>query len=164
MYLGQIWLHSSVLLILLASAAGGQNIDRKQGEWGHLAEYIGTYNYEAVLGDDEVSEKLTSMLGNDLERLQRNLTVHGVIGFNGSCLTLTGNAPRRGFDENAYLNVCLSRGSVDVVLTGDGVIQIYSEKSQFRHLDWILRSWVFSFQSDDHFASIPVGTIFIQTD
>ena len=52
MYFRQIWLRFLVSFILLASPAAGQNIDRKQGEWGHLAEYIGTYNYEAVLGDE----------------------------------------------------------------------------------------------------------------
>ena len=164
MYLKQIVPHFSIFLLVLASTAGAQDIDRKQGEWGHLAKYIGTYNYDAVLSDDEVSEKLTSILGDDLERLKRNLSVHGPIGFNGSCLILTGNAPHSGFVENAYLNICLSRETVDIVLTDEDAIQIYSEKSLFGHLDWMLRSWIFRFQSEKHFTSMPVDISLIQTD
>ncbi len=158
------WLIFSMSWMLLASTASGQDIDQKQGKWGHLSEYIGTYNYEAVLSDEEVSAKLSSILGGELERFQKNLSVHGPIGFSGRCLILTGNAPHRGFDENAYLNICLSRGSVDIVLTGDGAIQVYSEKSRFQHLDWMLRSWITRYQSEDHFTSIPIRTSFIQTD
>lgn len=149
-------------LMLCASTASAEGTEWEGAVWGHIYQYIGTYNYVAILEDDAVSNRLNIMLGDDVVLLTDRLNARAPIGFSGACLILRGNVPHMGGIENAYMNVCPYSGSIDVVITTGTRIDIYTGKSSFQHLDGMLRAWIGQYQVDGHFGSTPEGIHFEQ--
>lgn len=128
--------------MITASGASAQDIDWKEGPLGHLSAYIGTYNRDAVMQDPIVQQQLQVLLGESRDRLHANLTVHGPVGFSGTCLTISGNAPRQGGDAMALLVVCPHSSAVEVALASKGQMQVYAATETYSHLDVSLRRWV----------------------
>ncbi len=138
-------------------AIADEEINWTQGTWGHLSQYIGTYNYGAVLGDQAVAQALSERLGSNLPRLSGQLQTVAPIGFTDDCLVLTGSADHKRFLNAAYVNVCIYRGSVDVVLTDGPEVQVFSANTQYRHLSSALRSWIGHYKATDHLNTLPDG-------
>ncbi len=159
-----ILLGAFAALSLAASAAyaqgSGNDTDWKKGKWEHLAPKIGTYDYETVLNDPEVSAKLDAMLGADKERLINNLFVHDAIGFEKDCLVLQGNANAAGNTRRAYLNVCLYAGDVHAALWGDNAIMLYTTEKKYEYLPPSLRAWAYLVKNQDAFDKAPA---YVQT-
>lgn len=147
----------AALFLLSTTAMADDEINWTQGAWGHLSQYIGTYNYAAVLGDPAVAQALSARLGNDLPRLSSQLQTAAPIGFVDDCLVLSGNADHKAFQNSAYVHVCIYNGHVDVVLTDGPKIKVYSEYSIYMHLSRALRAWIGQYQASDHFVTLPNG-------
>ena len=132
-----------------------EKTDWKQGAWGHLSRYIGTYDYDAVLGDPAVDEKLSAMLGPEKDRLLTNLTVHTPIGFENDCLVLSGNAEKVGNMQKAYMNVCLYAGKINAVIYSKGTVSVYTALKKYEYLPMSLRQWIEHAKNPDSYLSRP---------
>ncbi len=131
------------------AAAQQSTTDWKQGAWGHLSPTIGTYDYDLVLKDPAVDAKLTEMLGEkEKAHLLANLEVRNSIGFDRDCLVLSGNADKDGGFEQAYLNVCLYAGTINVAMLSDSKVTIYSATDTYAYLPPSLRQWVYGNDAD----------------
>jgi hypothetical protein len=121
--------------------------DQKAGAWGDLAKYIGLYDYEAVLNDARVKKQLSLILSSEeLKHLRQNLNVRSSIGFDAGCLVLSGNAPHKGGQENALVDVCLYKGEVYAAVLSDQKVIVYAHRSVESYesvLPRSMRSWVF---------------------
>lgn len=139
----------------LAQADQEGHTDWKQGAWGHLAPYIGTYEYDAVLSDPAVDEKLTATLGAQKEHLIKNLSVHAPIGFEDDCLIMSGNAEKAGQSQKAYLNICLFAGKINAVIFDKGTISVYTARKHYEYLPQSLREWIYQAKNPDAFTARP---------
>src|SRR3546814_10985075 len=95
-----------ILLAILPAAAPAhaEEIDWKAGKLGHLAPHIGTYRYDAVLGDPAVKATLEALVGADLAAvIATNLTAAGPNDFVGGHLVLRGIDPHPGGEEEALV-------------------------------------------------------------
>jgi hypothetical protein len=132
---------------LLATAAfvgpgRAEEIDWKAGALGDLAPHIGTYRYDAVLGDPRVKAALETLVGADLApTFTANLAVAGPIDFVGGHLVLRGNAPHRGGEEEALVLVKLYDGSVRAALLHAGRLTLFAPETRYSYLPAPLRDF-----------------------
>src|SRR3546814_5809338 len=70
-------LFCGILLAILPAAAPAhaEEIDWKAGKLGHLAPHIGTYRYDAVLGDPAVKATLEALVGKYVDLPDAYLSV-----------------------------------------------------------------------------------------
>lgn len=108
--------------------------DWKKGKLGHLAQFIGTYMYEHVLEDPEVSKKLYSLLGGEAQHLVKNMQVRSPINFEGGELVLHGSIRGPGKIEAAMLTVGLYKGKINAVIFSEGEVTLYSRSKKY---DWV---------------------------
>lgn len=153
----------SALCIALASAAAptaraqAQNdTDWKQGKWGHLAQYIGTYKIDTVLADPEVKAKLDALLDEDKQKIFRaNIAVAAPIGFDNDCLYTIGNAEKAGPSETAYVSVCLYAGKVNVGIHSDSETTIYTADNSYAYLPLSMRTWAYTSGNPREYQTKP---------
>ncbi len=122
------------LVGLLITAAGcttiGANVhelgDWKTGKLGHLSQYIGTTNYEAVFDDTFVRRAMEKLLGDNVSHLRQNLKSRGAIDLEGSELVLWGGKPHEGNLERAVLIIDIYDGTVHAGIFSNGRTTIFS--------------------------------------
>ena len=134
----------AIALLLLSVAKNvyaAPETDWKQGKWGNLSQYIGTYKYQEIYNDPAVAAKLAKLPVSELEHLKKNLNVMSPIGFSADCLVLEGNAPHQGGEEMARMNVCLHKGEIHIALFSKDEIKIYSETKDYEYLPRDLLLW-----------------------
>jgi hypothetical protein len=124
----------TALFPALAGPARAEEIDWKNGTLGHLAPHIGTYRYDAVLGDPAVKAALEKLAGADLPVIVANLAVAGPIDFVGGHLVLRGLAPHQGGEEEAMVLVKIYDGSVRAGLLHAGRLRLFAPDERYSYL------------------------------
>lgn len=108
-----------------------------------LMSYINTYDSTKLLADPLVKPQLARLMGPQVQHLKTNLNVAGSIGVSDGMLTLSGNAPHRGMEENGFLGVSLYNGDVVAVLLTNGTFEIYGKQAtKYEYLPYPVRQWV----------------------
>ena len=109
-----------------------------------LKKYIGNPNTDALLKEPAVRSQLEAMLGKQLPRLMQNLDVRTDVELIGGALSLSGNAPHKGTEEEAI--VCIADfGPVPVVeaaILSKGKIAIFAKAQQYEFLMRCAKDWV----------------------
>lgn len=123
-----------------------EKIDLKKGAWSELAQYIGTYEYDAVLDNKHVKTQLDKLLKGQKIDLQSLLEVSAPIGFEKDCLVLKGNPEHKGDEMRAFLEACISTEDVRLAVYKEGKITIYAASSNYTYLNDGMRTWIY-FQS-----------------
>ena len=78
----------------------------------------------ARLDEPAVRERLTALVGDALPRLRRNLNVTAAIAVVGGALSVSGNAPHRGGEEEAVVCVAPSTPAVQGAVLSGGPITV----------------------------------------
>lgn len=134
-------------------------IDWKVGAWGDLSQYIGTYQYDAVLKDKRVAAALEALLGKETRNgLDARLFVQAPIGFTDDCLLLSGSA--QGGDNETFIAVCLYKGVVHAALETGNMIMLYTKAEKYEYLPGPLQMWVY-LQKNPDAATLPDGVDFM---
>lgn len=141
-----------------ASETQEQSIDWKKGNWGHLASYIGTYDYQAVLDDPAVKAELEALTGEATEKLMQNLDVQAPIGFEDDCLILSGNAEHDAGQNRGFINICLYKGKIHVGLFSAPTITVYTREEKYAYLPQSLKFWAAGIRNPD-MLKMSEGTV-----
>ncbi len=121
--------------LIMALTAQGQDIDWKKGKLANLAPTIGTYRYDEVLGDANVSKALQALLPAPKAKVLRtNLETRNPIDFIDGYLVLSGNAPHGGGVESASLWIKIYDGKVHVALQESGKWTIHASDKKFEYM------------------------------
>jgi hypothetical protein len=118
-----------ILAIGFASAATVAEADWKEDKLGHLARYIGTSNFKAILNDPAVKAALEHQVGPDLPELMRNMDVHASIDFIGRDLVLDGGRPHETNKHGALVVVNVFSGEAFAGIFTEGKYVLYTRKS-----------------------------------
>ncbi len=136
-----------------------EDIDWKKGAWGDLSQYIGTYNYDAVLKDARVVDALDTLMGKEKRgNLDSSLAVQAPIGFADDCLLLSGNSSGGG--NEAFIAVCLYKGVVHAALETGSTVTLYTQAEKYEYLPGPLQMWVY-LQKNPDAAKLPDGVDFV---
>jgi hypothetical protein len=89
-----------------------------------------------------IRPQLQQLLGGELEHLEQNLNVRGSVDLVGGWLSVDGNAPHQGTEEEAV--VCVSSHNLQVaaaILSG-GIITAYVRGSTYESLPRCVTDWI----------------------
>jgi hypothetical protein len=118
-----------ILAVGFASASTAAKADWKEDKLGHLARYIGTSNFSAILRDPTVNAALERQVGSELPELMRNMGTHGMIDFIGGTLVLDGARPHETNKHGALVVVNVFSGEVFAGIFTEGKYILYTRKS-----------------------------------
>lgn len=148
--------HRSVCTLLLAAtmalsftgaALAQEDADaidwKKGGKWEALAGHIGTYNYDAVLGDNGVKTELGLLTKGASLDLSSEFEVKAPIGFENDCLVMKGNRVHKGDTNRSYLEVCLFQGTINLAIYDHADITVYTKFQNYHHLSDGMRTWIY---------------------
>lgn len=132
------------LLLGVASAQAATAVC--PGELGHLAAYAGSYEVDKLFNDPALVQRLQQRLGSEFAHVRDNLGVVGPISVEGCDLSVAGNQPHRGSEEEAAVSVDLRRDRVAVGVLSGRRILVYADAGasvpgQWPRslLDWVTR-------------------------
>lgn len=98
-------------------------------EWTNLASLAGKAGAGDVLGTGAVGAAIRAQMGGKFDALVNNLNVSGALQRQGSAYFLSGNAPRRGGEEQAYVVLDPARRLVQVGLWERGKLTVYAPRT-----------------------------------
>jgi hypothetical protein len=109
-----------------------------------VAKWAGSYNTEGFLKEPAVRMELQQLLGTTFNHLMRNVDVRGGVDLSGETLSLTGNAPHQGTEEEAIVcaTVLPLKTIVEAGIFSNGVITVYSREKQYEHASICIKDWI----------------------
>lgn len=108
-----------------------------------IARYVGGWDVDGLLGEPPVAAELRALTGAALEHLERNLDVTGGVEYYGSALSVSGNAPHRGTEEEAIVCIQpLAAPKVHAAILSQGAIRVYTREPRYEYLPTCVKDWV----------------------
>jgi hypothetical protein len=111
-------------------------------ELAMIVKYAGSYDTDAFLRDPAISTELQKLLGPELEHLMHNLNVRGPVDLNSQTLSVNGNAPHQGTEEEAI--VCVMPGSmaVEAAILSENAIMVFTRTEKYEYLSLCIKDWI----------------------
>jgi hypothetical protein len=136
-----------IFTVGFVSTAAAWDVDWKKGKLAHLAPYIGTGHYEAVLNDPIVKVALQRQVGSDLPELMRNMGAQGSIDFVGGYLVLSGARPHETNKHRAIVVVQILDANLVAGIFRNEKYILYSRKSdEYVEVPEVVWEWIYSDQ------------------
>ncbi len=136
-----------IIFLLLITSSYAQRIE----EFKYLKKYAGEYSSDEILNDKKIQPIIKKMMGKDYEHLIRNLSVTGKVDLISGSIVIGGNAPHRGGEEMAILDINLYTGIIRAAIFTQKKIFIYSDKekydkfidkNKYEHLPISIKDWI----------------------
>lgn len=134
------WL-TLLLVLFVSGVALAQSPDPNAGKQ-LLLELAGSDDWDALLRHPKVRPQLQQLLGAALPHLRDNLNVSGSVDVVGGDLTVTGNAPHQGTEEEAVVCVSTYNLEVSAAIYSKGIVTAYSRKKTYDELSRCIKDWV----------------------
>jgi hypothetical protein len=127
---------------VFASAAVAQGVESTQRAM--IAKWAGNYDTDAFLRLQAVHTELQKLLGSELDHLMHNLNVRGAVDLSGQTLSVNGNAPHRGTEEEAIVCVTVLplNTIVEAAILSKGAITVYSREKQYENASICIKDWI----------------------
>lgn len=106
------------------------------------AKYAGNDDYNALLNDPEVRAKLQRLVGGQMGLLRHNLSVTGSVDLVGGALSVNGNAPHRGGEDEAVVCVAPYGPVVQAAIASKGRITVYASDGTYEYLTRCIKDWI----------------------
>jgi hypothetical protein len=89
-----------------------------------------------------VQTQLQKLLGPQLEHLMHNLNVRGAVDLSGQTLSVNGNAPHQGTEEEAI--VCVAAGSmaVEAAILSKDTVTVYTRSEKYENASLCIKDWI----------------------
>lgn len=127
---------------LLASAGVAQRDEVTQRAM--IAKWAGSYNSEGFLNDPAVRGELQKLLRDEMAHLLRNLDVRGAVDVSGETLSVNGNAPHQGTEEEAIVcaTVLLSSVNVEAALLSKDTVSVFTRAEKYDGTSLCIKDWI----------------------
>ena len=107
-----------------------------------LRKYVGSPDYPAMLKNPLVQPKLQAVVGKQLPALMRNINVASDIDRIGGALTIAGNAPHKGGEEEGVICVSEFDGTVQAAIFSKGRITVFAKQPAYDDLMLCIKDWI----------------------
>jgi hypothetical protein len=123
-----------------AMAAHGEPTTQR----GMIAKWAGSYNTEGFLKEPVVRGELQKLLGAELDHLLRNLNVRGAVDLSGETLSVNGNAPHQGTEEEAIVcaTVLPLKTMVEAAILSKGAVTVYTREETYENASICIKDWI----------------------
>jgi hypothetical protein len=128
-----VGLLAAVVLVGAEPQRGGEDL---------LRRFAGSDDTDALLREPGVRAELAALLGDELEHFLHNLNVRGSVDVISGDLSLDGNAPHGGTEEEAVLCISIYDRSVRAAMLSKGVITIYSRRPGYDAQTLCIKDWI----------------------
>lgn len=127
---------------LLASAGVAQSDEATQRAM--IAKYAGSYDADAFLKEPAVHAELQKLLGPELKHLMHNLNVKGDVDLINGTLSLSGNAPHQGTEEEAVVCVTVLplNTIVEAAILSKGAVTVFSRVDDYYSASLCIKDWI----------------------
>lgn len=165
---GPAWLQALTLAAALAlglapvAAPTGAEAPLPEDEARMLLQrYVASWDLDALLAEPPVAREFQALPAAAREQLLRNLSVRGTIDVYGGALSIMGNAPHRGGEDEALLCVEVLGGAVRLhaaILSG-GRVTVHTRGEQYSYLPICVRDWVAVVSTGHHYRFRPPANL-----
>jgi hypothetical protein len=138
----QFWAAISVVCVLTAIVErvhGDETIARRE-----IAKWAGNYDTDAFLREPAIHAELQTLLGPEFKHLLHNLNVRGAVDLSGQTLSVNGNAPHQGTEEEAI--VCVSvlplKTIVEAAILSKDMITVYAREKRYEYTSICVKDWI----------------------
>ena len=107
-----------------------------------IAQWAGNYDTDAFLREPAIHTELQKLVGSELEHLMHNLNVRGSEDLNGQTLSVNGNAPHQGTEEEAIVCVLPGRPAVEAAIFSKGVVTVFTHAQSYEYTSLCIRDWI----------------------
>jgi hypothetical protein len=127
---------------VLVTAEGAQADEATQRAM--IAKWAGSYDTEGFLKEPAVRPELQTLLGAEMDHLLQNLIVKGGVDLSSETLSVIGNAPHRGTEEEAIVCVTVlpQHTIVEAAILSNGKITVYSREKQYEYGSICIKDWI----------------------
>jgi hypothetical protein len=136
------WIVVIAIVAVFASAPAAQGDEATQRAM--IAKYAGSYDTGAFLKEPAVRAELHKLLGSELTHLLHNLNVKGAVDLSGETLSVNGNAPHQGTEEEAI--VCVSvlplKTIVEAAIFSKGAVTVFSRAEKYEYASICIKDWI----------------------
>ncbi|HEX9811446.1 MAG TPA: hypothetical protein VGA88_05085 [Burkholderiales bacterium] len=134
------WFATLFVVALFTGIAVAQ--DREPAARALLAKYAGSYDTDAFLREPALRAELEKLLEPALAHLERNLRVRGSVDLSGSTLSVSGNAPHQGTEEEAIVCFVPIDGRVESAIYSRGTVTVYARTPVYEYLTLCIKDWI----------------------
>lgn len=113
-----------------------------QGNMPPLRKYVGSPDYPALLKEPAVKAKLQAVVGKQLPALMHNINVTGDMGLVSGAITISGNAPHKGGEEEGVICVAEYDGTVQAAILSKGRITVFAKDGKYDGLMICIKDWI----------------------
>lgn len=109
-----------------------------------IAKWAGNYDTDAFLYQPAIHTELQKLLGSELEHLMHNLNVRGAVDLSGQTLSVNGNAPHQGTEEEAIVCVTVLplKTIVEAAILSKGAVTVYTREEQYENASICVKDWI----------------------
>lgn len=126
-----------ILLLLWTGSACADDAEIRR-----LNAYAGTYSTSEFLNDPAVAGELRIIAGGELEHVELNLNVTGPIDLISGWLTVSGNAPHQGTEEEAVVCMHPELKQVHAALFSDARFTVLTRADSYVQLPLCIKDWI----------------------
>jgi hypothetical protein len=109
-----------------------------------IAKYAGSYDTVSFLKEPTVHAELQKLLGTELDHLMQNLDVRGAVDLSGETLSVNGNAPHQGTEEEAIVCVTVLplKTIVEAGILSKGAVTVYTREETYENASICIKDWI----------------------
>lgn len=142
---GWIVVLSAVAVFVSAPAARSDDAAaRASATRTMILKWAGSYDTDAFLRQPAVHTELQKLLGPEFEHLMHNLNVRGAVDLNGQTLSVNGNAPHQGTEEEAIVCVTVLplKTIVEAAILSKGAVTVFVRAEKYEHASICIKDWI----------------------
>jgi hypothetical protein len=107
-----------------------------------IAKWAGSDDTDAFLRQPAVHAELQKLLGSEMSHLMHNLDVRGSVELIGWTLSVSGNAPHQGTEEEAVVCVVPGTSMVEAAILSKGAVTVYTRAAQYEYTNRCIKDWI----------------------
>ena len=102
------------------------------------------YDTDASLRQPEVHTELQKLVGREFEHLMHNLNVRGTVDLSGQTLSVNGNPPHQGTEEEAIVCVTVLplKTIVEAAILSMETVTAYTRAGKYEHASISIKDWI----------------------
>jgi hypothetical protein len=128
------------LASLSPASAGAQGTDAARRAM--IVQWAGNYDTDAFLREPAIHGELQMLLGPELDHLMHNLNVRGPVDLSGQTLSVNGNAPHQGTEEEAIVCVMAGSMAVEAAIMSKDTVTVFTRADSYHHTSLCIKDWI----------------------
>lgn len=131
-----------IIAIVAGFASATVAMGDEAGPRAMIAKWAGNDDTDAFLRLPGVRTELQTLLGSELGHLMHNLNVRGTVDLTGQTLSVNGNAPHQGTEEEAI--VCVMAGSVvvEAAILSKETVTVFTRAANYESATLCIKDWI----------------------